>query len=287
MRHALDSIAKYATDGSADFWTLPWASLRFEHTNAIRAYLADKYAPSTARRMVCALKGTLKAAWRLRQIETEDYSRAVDLPSIKGERLPSGRALSAGEVRALFAACASDSGVLGVRDAALLAVLLGAGLRRAEATALMLADYNTQSGELRIERGKGNRGRVTYLGSSAREVVNYWLEFRGARPGPLLLPLTRTGRLLRRALSEQSVFDIAQRRAREAGIKPISPHDGRRTLATNLIDNGVDLLTVQQILGHASPETTARYNRVAESKKASAAEGIFIPFFRPAATGRR
>ena len=103
------------------------------HTAAVRAFLAEKYAPAMANKCLAALRGVLKAAWRLRQMPTDEYQRARDIPTVRGESLPRGRALSRGELHALFAVCMEDEQIKGARDAALLAVLYGGGLRRSEA----------------------------------------------------------------------------------------------------------------------------------------------------------
>ena len=144
--------ARLPEDG-LDAWTLPWAQLRYAHTHAIRATLAEKYAPATANRYLAALRGVLREAWRLGQMTGEDLARAVDLPPVRGTRLPAGRAVTAGELAALFASCEPTPG--GVRDAALLAVLYGSGMRRAEVAALRLDDFDAEQASLRVLRGKG------------------------------------------------------------------------------------------------------------------------------------
>jgi site-specific recombinase XerD len=93
----------------------------------------------------------LQEAWRLGYMEAEAYQRAADLPA--------GR----GELRALFQVCQVDRSSPGARDAALLAVLYGSGLRRAEVVALELADYDLDSGALTIRRGKGRKDRLSYV----------------------------------------------------------------------------------------------------------------------------
>lgn len=89
--------------------TLDWSALRYKHTSAIRALLAELYAPATANKMMCALRGVLKEAWRLGQVTAEDYRRAADLGSIRGETVPVGRELQAGQFDALMQACQRDT----------------------------------------------------------------------------------------------------------------------------------------------------------------------------------
>ena len=95
---------------------------------------------------------------------------------MRGEKLPRGRALGKRELQKLFVACAKDETAAGRRDAALIAVLYGGGLRRSEVVALDLADYQPETAELRIRRGKGQKGRVCYA-TTARS----WRSTRGLR----------------------------------------------------------------------------------------------------------
>src|SRR6185503_6259990 len=81
MAGALDTIARLL--GYPDALECPWAQLRYQHTAAIRAALADAYAPATANKMLGALKRTLQEAWRLGQISADDYRRAVDIKTIR------------------------------------------------------------------------------------------------------------------------------------------------------------------------------------------------------------
>src|SRR5258707_845267 len=99
------------------------------------------------------------AAWLL---SAEDFQRSSDLEPVRGARLRRGRALQPGEVRALFAACEDDDRKrpsVAARDAAILALLYGSGLRRAEAVGLELADYDREAGTLKV-RGKGIKERL-------------------------------------------------------------------------------------------------------------------------------
>src|SRR5438445_11074544 len=137
MHAALNSIAGLLSEDRYDAWSLAWEKLRYRHTTAVRALLADgRYAPSTANRHLAALRGVLKECWRLGYVSAEGFQRAAALEPVRGSRLPRGRALQPGELRSLFAACEDDDRkkpAMAARDAAILALLYGSGLRRAEA----------------------------------------------------------------------------------------------------------------------------------------------------------
>lgn len=264
---------------------VPWASLRYQHTIAIRARLQEQYAPATANKLLAALRRVLKESRRLGQISADDYDRAVDLSSIRAQRLPRGRLVTDGEVLALLRACADDATAAGARDAAILALLRGAGLRRAEAADLDLADYNPESGAITVRSGKGDKDRVVYAPAGARAAFSDWLAVRGNTPGPLFYGLVKGGGLVPRRLAGQAMAVVCASRAAEAGIQPFTPHDLRRTFISGLLDAGADMATVQRLAGHEDPATTSRYDRRGEAAKQRAVELVHVPHF-PRATGR-
>jgi site-specific recombinase XerD len=284
MRQALDVCAQIISSGRHDALSLPWHELRFQHTQAIRTALIDRsYSPASCNKALAALRGTLKACWRLGMVDGDTYHRAADVAGVRGERLPRGRALSQGELRALFAACAEDPSPAGVRDAALLAVLYGGGLRRSEATSLDLEDYTAGTGELKIRHAKGNKQRIVYVNGGGGAALAAWLVMRGAEPGPLFYPINHGGRILRRWMTAQVCRWMLLKRAREAaGVQSCSPHDFRRTFISDLIDAGVDLVTVQKLAGHANVQTTARYDRRSEAAKRQVAAKLHVPYRAPA-----
>lgn len=277
MAKDLDTIAGLLSGGRCSAETLDWSAVRYQHSAAIRAKLMEAYKPATVNHALSALKGVLKECWRLGQTDAETYHRAVDLPSVKGTTLPAGRALSIGELRALFEACHNDMSRTGRRDAALLAILCGGGLRRAEVVALDLADYDQETGALTV-RGKGRKERTVYATNGSKEALAAWLEERGDEEGPLFVRLPKGDRLTLARLTDQAVLFILDRRREQAGVKAFSPHDLRRTFISNLWDAGADGATIQKLAGHSSITTTARYDRRGEEAKRKATEMIHVPY---------
>lgn len=278
MKGALDRIARIASEGSADAWTFPWHALRFEHTTAIRTALSERYNNvNTVNVHLAALRGVLKAAWRLGLMDGEAYRRSIDIPSVRGSTLPKGRSLGAGEIRALFDACAADSSPAGRRDAAMLAVLYGSGLRRSEVAGLSLADYDAETGTLLV-RGKGNRERTAYLASGSEAAMADWLTFRGREPGPLFTHVGKDGKIEHRGLTAQAIYNAVRKRAKEASLQAFSPHDLRRSWVGDLLEAGADVSLVQQLAGHAQVTTTARYDRRPERAKKRASELLHVPY---------
>lgn len=280
---ALATAARALGGEGATILSFPWPGLRYQHTAALRAACWDRYTPATTNKLLAAVRGVLKEAWRLRLIDAEEYARAADVRGVRGAALLRGRALTAAEIRTLFTHCASDPSVAGLRDAALLGVLYGAGLRRAEAVALNVGDFDPSSAALRVEHGKGRKARVSYVRGGAAVALEEWLAVRGASDGaapstPLFTRLRKGGRITVSRLTDSGVLHVLQQRARAAGVAPFSPHDVRRTFIGDLLDAGADISTVQRLAGHANVQTTARYDRRGERTKHAAAGLLQVPY---------
>jgi site-specific recombinase XerD len=272
---ALRVIADIARPG-ADPLSFPWHRLEYQHTQAIRTVLAERYSPRTANRMLSALRGVLREAWRLELMPAEQKERACDLQPIRGTSLPAGRGLASMELLALFRSC--DTTPAGVRDAALLAVLYAGGLRRSEVVALDLADWDERERSLKIRNGKGAKDRLVFIADTAADRLNLYVAIRGRDAGALFVRLDR-GRHLEpgQRLSRQAVRHILLQRCKLAQVAPCSPHDMRRSFISDLLDAGADISSVQQLAGHASVTTTQRYDRRGDRAKRAAAQRLFVP----------
>jgi site-specific recombinase XerD len=257
-----------------------WSGLRSEVVSVVRALMIERrYAPATINTTLSAMKGVAHAAWQLKQLKTEEYQRIRDVKGVRGSRLPRGRALSDREVARLVDACARDSSPAGARDLALVALLGSGGLRRSEATSLDLSHFDEEAATLRV-RGKGDKERLVYLGREALRAMLDWLGVRGDDHGPLLCPVTKSGEVEPRRLSDQAVYNALRKRAREARVRAFSPHDLRRTAITNMLDRGGDLSVVQDIAGHSSISTTKIYDRRGEAAKRRTSALASLPYRR-------
>ena len=274
MTTALNAVASLLSNGQCDLYTLDWSAIRYRHTAAVRASLLERYAPSTASKIMCAFRRVLDEARKLGEMSAADYANAIDLPSIREDRKLRGRALTISEITALMGVCRADKTKLGVRDAALIAILRGAGLRRGEAVKLNVKDFNPETGGLEISLAKGGKSRLVYLPEAAITYVEHWLDIRSRRPGALLCPMRKGGVIEFRHMSSVAVLKVIQKRAKEAGVESFSPHDFRRTFCSDLLDAGVDIVTVQKLAGHADPNTTAKYDRRGEEIKRKAVQNL-------------
>lgn len=263
---------------NTDINLLNWGALRYQHTAAIRARLAEAYAPATANKILSALRQTLKQAWLLGQIGPDEYGKAINLKPITGETIPAGRELSQGEILALFNSCQSDASPAGTRDAAIIAVMYAAGLRRDEVVKLSRASYDRETGQL-VLTGKRNKQRTAYITNGAADALNDWLVIRGEEGDALFVAINKGAKLdVSKDMTSQAIYKMLAKRARDANVKHFSPHDMRRTFVSDLLDKGADIATVAKMAGHANVQTTARYDRRPEETKRKAASLLHVPY---------
>ena len=217
------------------------------------------YAPSTVARTLVAVRGLHKFLVR-EGLTAHDPSTEVTGPR---PRRPLPKALTMPQTEALLAAVIGDDPVA-LRDRALLEILYAAGLRISELIDLDVDDVDLSARTVRCV-GKGDKERIVPMGRVAQRAVEAWL-VRGRpalRPtAPAMLVNRRGGRLTR-----QGGWKILKKHAEAAGLgDTVSPHTLRHSFATHLLDNGADVRVVQELLGHASVNTTQVYTLVSRAR---------------------
>lgn len=294
MHGSLDTIARLAVPG-ASAATFAWWQLRYAQTQVLRDRIVTHCpAPATARKHLSALRGILTVCSHLqghtpdgrevRLLSVEDLHDALQIKNPIGVRVPHGRVLTPAERRALRAAAAAGAAPLAAaRDSALVALAFETGLRRAEFAAVDLGGVGPSA--LRVV-GKRNKERELPLMLSA-PFLGAWTALlradaaaRGltaAATWPLFCALARGGGIAYQGLAprrlsvngvERILFTIGQR----AGLKHFTPHDTRRTFASEALDAGVGLGEVRDLMGHDSADTTLLYDpRAAEKRRAAIA----------------
>lgn len=287
---ALEQVARLLSTGRLGWPELPWHLIRYQHAAAVRSWLADHRAPSTANTYRSALRGVMRECWRLGYLGYEELARILAVEAVRGCRLLRGRALSRGELVAVFGHLAEQPAAAARRDAALVAILYASGgVRRAEASGLQLGDLDRANCRL-VVRGKGNKEREVWLSDEAMQAIEDWLQVRGEDPGALLLPVEKDRRAVRHReldgsparLSESTVRLACRRRAAQAGLRAFSPHDLRRTSISDLLDLTGDLALVSELAGHTNPATTKRYDRRPAENRRRAARSLYVPYQRRA-----
>jgi len=149
----------------------------------------------------------------------------------------------------------------GLRDRAMLAVLLGCGLRRSEVAALTLRHIQQRDSRWCIVDliGKQGRVRTVPMPTWVKGAIDSWTAASGVVEGHVLRPIGRGGEMRGDRLSEKVVWQLLQQYAVTAGVQGIAPHDLRRTCAKLCRAAGGELEQIQLLLGHASVQTTERY----------------------------
>jgi site-specific recombinase XerD len=275
---AMVSLARLAKLNDCTVDTMPWSSIRVTHVIALRARMNDQgLAPSTVNHALSCLRGVLRVAWLADLVHGADYHKAVAIKGVKGSGLPAGRDVARHEVRALLDTCDNDTRPAGLRDSALLALMIVGGFRRDEVTHINMTDLDLVTGRVVVTTGKGSKQRVVYV-VNALPRITQWVSRRGHAAGPLFCPVSKSGIIhAGRPVTAQAVYNALTKRADHAGLESFSPHDLRRTYAGNALTAGVDIATVARQMGHASVTTTARYDRRNESTLETASRLVTLP----------
>lgn len=232
-----------------------WLSAQTE--DLADAVYADGEKQSSQARALSACKRLY--AW-LEETEqrTDNPTRLLKAPK-QPQKLP--KLITEAQIDALLAAPDTDT-PHGLRDKALLEVMYATGLRVTEAVKLTLNDLDLNRGSIRTI-GKGDKLRLVPMGEEAV----YWVERYCAAARPALLKNKICDELFvsqkRTGISRQLAWMIVKEYAAQAGIADLSPHGLRHAFATHLVNHGVDLRSVQLMLGHASLNTTQIYTHVA------------------------
>jgi site-specific recombinase XerD len=180
--------------------------------------------------------------------------------SAKTQGIRTGNWLSQRQAQALLSA-PDISTLRGLRDRAILAVLLGCGLRRSEVAALTFAHLQQRDGRWCIVDlvGKHGRIRTAPMPTWVKVAVDAWTSPAGVAEGCVFRPVNRADRITGDALGEKVVWRLIKPYAEAAGVPGIAPHDLRRTCAKLCRAGGGELEQIQMLLGHASVQTTERY----------------------------
>lgn len=235
--------------------------------NTIRKYMAHMGQKEYSRATTARKLATLRSFYKF--LVKRNYLASNPVISIKTPRqekkLP--RFLEYEEVQRLLNAPPTNTW-LGARDRAILETLYSTGMRVSELVALNMEDVDFL-GEVIHIRGKGKKERLSPIGSSALQAIQHYIEFRNKRmandssfDGKVLFANKHGQRL-----STRSVRRKMDKYLKETGLDPaISPHTLRHSFATHMLNNGADLRSVQELLGHQSLSTTQVYTHVTTSR---------------------
>ncbi|WP_455884790.1 site-specific integrase [Pseudomonas spelaei] len=265
MRYVLQDAADRLGFEDINLEDIDWHLLQPEHVIALVAALReDGYAPNTSSLYVNAVRGVMNEAWRISLISQEHLLKMRTVKAASGARLGQGRNLRRTLIREMMEACAADPRPQGLRDAAVIGILYGSGMRKSESVNLDLAQINFQERSLRVI-GKGNKELLKYAPDWAFAKLQAWLEFRreqlkeGEQDDSFLFNRIRRGsHITRERLTKHAIYYIARQRGQQVGVK-IMPHDFRRSFITRVIEEH-DLSIAQKLAHHTNIQTTASYD---------------------------
>ncbi len=235
-------------------------------TLTIREFLACLYARNYTKSTTARKLATLRSFYKYlvkRNLTADSPLKAIRTPK-QEKRLP--KCMDLEQVQKLLEAPAGVD-LLSARDKAMLEVLYSSGIRVSELVELEMSDLDLQEGILRV-RGKGRKDRLTPIGSQALNAIKHYFELRNADHR---ISAQHAGRVFLnkhgKPLSTRSVRRKLDKYLVSAGLDPgISPHTLRHSFATHLLNNGADLRSVQELLGHQSLSTTQVYTHLSTSR---------------------
>lgn len=236
-------------------------------TESVRAYMAHlnekEYSKATVARKLATLRSFYKFLVKRNYI-TSNPVTSIRTPK-QEKKLP--RFLEYEEVKRLLETPQTNTW-LGARDRAIMETLYSTGVRVSELVALNMEDIDFL-GEVIHVRGKGKKERIAPIGTSALQTIQHYMEYRNKRAqnntnfDPKVLFVNKHGK----RLSTRSVRRKMDKYLKMAGLDPsISPHTLRHSFATHMLNNGADLRSVQELLGHQSLSTTQVYTHLTTAR---------------------
>ncbi|EMF0109100.1 site-specific tyrosine recombinase XerD [Enterococcus hirae] len=234
---------------------------RYVVINYLEKMHDEKKAPATVTRMITSLR-RFHQFLRQERLTDHDPMQHIDTPK-KVQKLPS--TLSLTEVERLIETPDTTKN-LGIRDRAILEVMYATGMRVSELVGLKLSDLHLSLGLVQT-LGKGDKERIIPLGDYAIQWMERYLDearpLLVANPSETHVFVNHHGT----GLSRQGIWKNLKQLVREAGInKEVTPHTLRHSFATHLLENGADLRTVQELLGHADISTTQIYTHITKKR---------------------
>jgi integrase len=224
------------------------------------AMLERNLSPSTINVRLSAVRKLIGEAKQNGILGAEQAAQMADIPNIRQQGTRMGNWLTREQARELLTV-PDRTTLKGKRDAAILGLLVGCALRRAELAALRIEDIQQRDGRWVIAdmHGKGGRIRTVAIPMWVKQLTDAWTAEAGHSAGRLLRPVNKSGRVVGDELGDWAVWSVVEQSAKEIGIEHFGAHDLRRTCAKLCRKNGGDLEQIKFLLGHASIQTTERY----------------------------
>lgn len=255
----------------SDLNSFDWSRLKENLVIGLRTRLAQDHSPATVNTVLAAIKGVARRLWVNNILSTRDYELLLRVKSVRGSRLTKGRALSKQEIEEVFSCLEESASSASIRDRAMLSVMVECGLRRAEVAGLQYKNVHLDEDDPYLTIiGKGNKERMCFIPEKTVERLQEWFSIRRDFDGAVFTNVDKHDNVYKTSLNTHRVWEITKEIVKKLDMKSWSPHDMRRTFATNLFNLGVDIVTVKDMMGHSNIATTQRYDKRGADKMKAA-----------------
>jgi site-specific recombinase XerD len=276
MKAGLKKIAEVL--GYNSYHDVPFENMQSSNIDVLFEKMLTNFDmnPQTVNLYFSAMKGVFKHCWKANLMSHEEYMKILSVKELKGSRINHDKCIvDKCVVTKLIERCTDEGTNIGLRDAAIFAVLAGCGLRREEVANLNLSSYAEQKRKIFVI-GKGNKERYSFTPFSTMDALDRWFSVRGCLNGALFTAVHKSDVVSKALLhlSGQTIYDILHKRCDEFGIKNMHPHAIRHYYATQLLRSGTDIVTVRDMMGHKSIATTQTYIDKSESEQLKALEHV-------------
>lgn len=270
IRMVLDSLTSehskraYARHLTA-FFSWHRASGQSEINKAVvQRYAAELHgagtSPATVNQKLSAIRKLALEAADNGALDNQIANGIKAVKGVRSEGTRTGNWLTKQNAQKMLNAPNTDT-LKGLRDRAILAVLIGCGLRRAEAVNLTFDHIQQRDGRWVLVDliGKRNKVRSVPMPNWTKQAIDEYASAARLTHGKVFCPVNKTGRITREGMTEQAIYYIVAEYAEALGVGNIAPHDLRRTFAKLAHKGGSALDQIQLSLGHGSIQTTERY----------------------------
>lgn len=299
MRYALQEVATMLGAEDVPLKEVAWHKVERVHLHAlVEKMRLHGYASKTCGLYLSALRGVFNEAKHLELISYDRLHSLREVKPFRAYRLPTGKFVEEQDFHKLLADCAGDWRHQGLRDAAIISLLYGSGLRRAEGVAIDLQNLDQNEWFVTVV-GKGNRELKKWIAPGAVKRIKAWLDIRNkaiGAEGPLFTrirkgkklvlpqpepgqqcstapepPRVSPGVITKVGLTPQAIYYILEKRSKACGVK-VKPHDLRRTFITRMIDKHGEGMA-QKLADHANVATTLVYDMRGDREKQKIMKG--------------
>ena len=244
-----------------------------------RAFLLDRnLSPATINLHLSAIRRLSREAAQNGLLDERHALAMQRVPGLSSATGGAGKWLTKEEAEKLLEAPPADT-LRGIRDRAILALLVGCGLRRSElvSTAVSHLQQREDRWVLAGLEGKGRRRRLIPVPLWVYDRVQTWLQAASISEGQVFRALRKNGCCTGQGLTERAIWSVVREHSQTASLSPLAPHDLRRTCAYLCRAAGGELEQIQLLLGHASIQTTERYLGTRQNLQCAVNDGILFP----------